>query len=306
MSNLPGGGSSDVGSRSGGIKIVGKTEVVEGTVYVGGINDRVVPTLDLQILEGRNFDREMGTDTQAIIVNESLLKKLNIADYTSVINEQFQFGSNPENPKWKIIGVVKDFNRSSMKNAIEPTVLFYGEQFPYNVVKLSSLQATQTIASLQQTWQKFFPQSPFNYEFIDQRFQKLYLEDRRFGGLFANFSILAIIVASLGLFGLSSFLAAKRTKEIGIRKVLGSSVSHIVFSFFKEYLWLILLASLISAPLIYLAMQEWLQGYAYHIAFPWWVIGLAVICLVFFAFLTVGYQNYKVAQLNPSEAIRHE
>ncbi|MDH3651567.1 MAG: ABC transporter permease, partial [Saprospiraceae bacterium] len=306
MSNLPGGGSSDVSSTSGGIKIVGMTEVVEGTVYVGRINDQIIPTLDLQLLQGRNFNREIQSDTQAVIVNEALIKKLNLPDATSLINERFQFGTNPENTKWEIVGVVKDFNRSTLKNTIEPTALFYGEELPFNVVKLASSNPAGTIAALSDIWYTFFPNAPFSYDFVDQRFEKLYTEDKRFGGLFAYFSILAIIVASLGLFGLSSFLAAKRTKEIGIRKVLGASVPNIVFSFFREYLWLISIASIIGIPLIYFAMQEWLQGYAYHITFPWWVMGMAVLCIVIFAFLTVGYQNLKVARLNPSDAIRYE
>ena len=141
---------------------------------------------------------------------------------------------------------------------------------------------------------------------MDRRFEKLYHDDRRFGNLFANFSILAIMVASLGLFGLSSFLAAKRTKEIGIRKVLGASSTNIVLSFFREYLWLLGIAAMIGIPVVYFAMQSWLEGYAFHINFPWWVLILAPLAIGIFAFLTVSFQNLKVAQLNPGDAIRYE
>ena len=306
MSSSPGGGSMEIGSRSGGVKLVGLTDVVEGTVYVAQMNDQVVPTLELQLLNGRNFDREIAADTQSIIINESLLKKLNIPDAQSAINANLQFGSDPENPRWKVVGVVKDFSRSTLKNPIEPTILFYSEMNQNNVVKLSRDNPANTLNVLSVAWQKFFPNSPFTYEFLDKRFEKLYLDDQRFGDLFAYFSLLAIIVASLGLFGLSSFLATKRTKEIGIRKVLGASTTHIVLSFFKEYLWLILTATLVGLPIIYFVMQPWLQNYAYHIDFPWWVLAIAPLIICTFAFFTVGFQNLKVAQLNPSEAIRHE
>ncbi len=306
MSSLPGGGSSDVGSRSGGIQLVGLTEIIDGTVYVSMINDQVIPTLDITLLAGRNFDREIAADTQAVIINESLVKKLGLPDLNNAIDANLQFGTNPENTKYKVVGVMKDFNRSTLKNPIEPTVFYYQEASQNNILKLSDTDPTETLATISSTWQQFFPDAPFSYEFVDQRFEKLYQEDRRFGSLFANFSLLAIIVASLGLFGLSSFLAAKRTKEIGIRKVLGASTIHIVLSFFREYLWLIIIAGVLGLPLVYFAMQPWLQNYAYHIAFPWWVLACAPLALGLFAFLTVGYQNLKVAQLNPGEAIRYE
>ena len=272
MSSLPGGGSSDVSSSSGGLQIVGRTDRVEGTIYMVRINDAVANTLGLEVMAGRNFDREIAGDTQAVIVNQSLLQHLNLPTTTDIVHERIQFGTNPESRKWEIVGVLKDFNRSTLKNAVEPTIFFYGEQLPINVVKLSSTEPSNAIARISDTWYTFFPNAPFTYEFVDERFAQLYREDRRFGGLFANFALLAIIVASLGLLGLSSFLATKRTKEIGIRKVLGASSGQIVLSFFREYLWLIIIAGLVSFPLIYLVMQNWLQGYAYHIAFPWWVL----------------------------------
>ncbi len=306
MSSLPGGGSSDISSNSGGLQIVGKTERVEGTVYLIQINDAVTSTLGLELVAGRNFDREIASDTQAVIVNEALLSYLNLTNMDDVVHERLQFGNSPDSRKWDIVGVLKDFNRSSLKDAVEPSIFFYGEQLPFNVVKLSAQDPAATITSISDTWFDFFPNSPFTYEFVDERFAKLYQEDRRFGGLFANFALLAIIVASLGLLGLSSFLATKRTKEIGIRKVLGASTGQIVLSFFREYLWLILIAGLIGFPVIYLVMQNWLHGYSYHIAFPWWVLIIALLAVGIFAFITVGYQNLKVAQLNPSEAIRHE
>ncbi len=307
IASLPGGGSAEIGSISGGIRIAGMTDVIQTTIYVTQIDDGAQSTLAIPLLEGRNFDRLRGTDTSAVIVNESLIKVLNIAETSVVLNQSVQFGRDPDSRKYNIIGVFGDYNRSSLKNRVEPTVFFYGSTPRNTVARLAGqYRPAQIINNIESTWRKFFPNTPFSYAFVDERFAKLYAEDRRFGQLFANFSILAIIVASMGLFGLSSFLASKRTKEIGIRKVLGASVLHIVLSFFKEYVWLILLAALVGIPLVYLSMSEWLMGYAYHIDFPWWAILVALATVAIFAFMTVGYQNYKVAQINPSEAIRHE
>ena len=134
----------------------------------------------------------------------------------------------------------------------------------------------------------------------------MYKEDKKFGFLFGNFAILAIIVAILGLFGLASYLSLQRTKEIGVRKVLGASTTNIILLFFKDFVWLILIAVLIGIPLIYWSMNDWLNGYAYRINFPWWVILIAMMLVTLLAFITVSWQTFKVASLNPAKTIKHE
>ncbi len=306
ISDLPGGGSSDISSTSGGVTIIGVTERSESTVYVNGMNDRLQSTLELEIVEGRNFNHEFESDTAAVIVNESLLKVLNVTDPSSVINEYLQFGSNPENDKLLIVGVIKDYNRSSLKNNIEPTIFYHRESPAQTLVKLNQESLTAGINQVEQIWNRFYPNAPFSYSFIDQRFEKLYMEDKRFGFIFLNFSLLAIFVASIGLFGLSSFLALQRTKEVGVRKVLGASVNNIVLLFFKDFLWLILIAVIIGVPLIYMAMNDWLNTYANRINFPWGVLFLAIILVLALAFFTVSYQTWKLARLNPAKTVRHE
>lgn len=304
--SLPGGGSSDISSTSGGVRIVGATERAEATVYLNRIDDRLLETLSIDLAAGRNFDREVAADSNGVIVNEALLGLLGVSDPAAVINEKVQFGRNEDNTQYPIVGVVQDYNRTTLKNRVEPTVFFYSPVTQNTVLQLSDQQLGPALAQLENVWSRFFPDAPLKYEFLDQRFEKLYVEEKRFGQLFANFSILAIIVATLGLFGLAAFLSNQRTKEVGVRKVLGASIGSIIALFFKDYLWLILLAVVIGMPLIFLGMNEWLNNYSYRITFPWQSVVLAAISVLVFAFLTVGYQTYRVAVLNPAQTIRDE
>ena len=306
MGSLPGGGSSDISSTSGGAKIVGLTDRVNTTVYMNSINDQVQQTLDVNLLAGRDFDREIAADSHAVILNQSFLSILNIGDPALVIDQHLQFGTNEENTKYHIVGVLNDYNRTTLKNHVEPTAFFYDEISSNTVVKLKEQNLAASISDIEAAWNQFFPNAPFAYTFLDQRFERLYTEDKKFGFLFANFSILAILVASLGLMGLASFLSLQRTKEVGVRKVLGASVSNIILLFFKDFIWLILIAMIIGLPLVYLGMNEWLSNYAFRIDFPWWVLILATITVFLFAFITVGYQTYKVAILDPARTIRYE
>ncbi|PHN06405.1 ABC transporter permease [Flavilitoribacter nigricans] len=306
ISSLPGGGSSNISSSSGGVRIVGNTDRVEATVYINRMDDRLLDALSIELEAGRNFDREIAADTNGIIVNEALLGLLGISDPESVINQKLQFGRNEDNTQFPIVGVINNFNRTTLKNQVEPTVFFYSPLTRSMVLKLSDETIGSTLAQLEGTWDRFFPNAPLSYEFLDQRFEQLYIEEKRFGQLFANFSILAIIVATLGLFGLAAFLSNQRTKEVGVRKVLGASVSSIIVLFFKDYLWLILLAVVIGMPLIFVGMNEWLNNYHYRISFPWLSLILAAVLLFSFAFLTVGYQTYRVAILNPARTIKDE
>ena len=306
INDLPGGGSSDIGSQSGGVQIVGKTDLLESTVYVTTMNDQLIEALGLDVISGRNFNQELVADTAAAIVNQAFLQLMNVNDPKMVLNEYLQFGKNPENQKFPIVGVVNNYNRSSLKNTVEPTIFFHDEMPNQTVVKLNNNNVTAHIESVQRVWSQFYPDTPFAYTFLDQRFEKLYLEDKKFGFIFFNFALLAIFVASMGLFGLASYLSLQRTKEVGIRKVLGASVSSIVLSFFKDFLKLVLIAAAISLPLTYFSMNDWLEAYAYRIHFPWWVLYLAVILVVILAFFTVSYQTWKLALTNPAKTIRYE
>ncbi len=306
ISSLPGGGSSDVSSSSGGVRIVDKTDRLEGTIYVVQVDESLQEVFDIAVLAGRNFRKDMASDSNAVVVNETFLKQFNISDYETMINEKIQLGRNPENDMYKIVGVFRDYNRTTLKNSVEPTVFYYDELQRNSVVRLNAGDPTEGIKAVEATWRRFFPDAPFAYSFVDSRFEKLYVEDKKFGLLFGNFSILAIIVASLGLLGLASFLAIQRTKEVGVRKVLGASTGNIIMLFFKDFIYLLGIAVVIGVPLVYMSMSGWLSNYAYRIDFPWWAMIVACLIIGLFAFVTVGLQTYRVAVLDPAKTIRHE
>jgi len=302
---LPGGSGGDINSASGLLRVVGLTEQMTGTTYMNHIDDRFLGTVEIPLLAGRNFDRNRTADTAVVLVNQAFLRRLNIADAESVVNKQMQVGGE-DGDKLEIIGVVRDFNRTSLKSNVEPTVYLPDYSPASLVVKLRPEQYQQGLAYLQETWSDFFPNAPLDYSFLDDRFAALYEQDQRFGDIFATFSGLAIFIAMLGLFGLSSFMAAQRTAEVGVRKVLGATVPSIIGIFYRDFLVLLGIAGLISLPAVYYSMNGWLQSYAYRIDFPWLLAGVALLIVVFFALLTVGYQVYQVAVLNPAKTLRHE
>ena len=305
-SNLPGGDGADINSNVGAVRIVGLTDRLEGTTYAQLNDEYFLDAVGMQLLAGRNFDRNRVADSSVIMVNQAFFKRFNITDAESVVDKQVQFGKDQTNRKFNIIGVVKDFNRTSLKSTVEPT-LYLPDYTPDNmVIKLRPEQYQQGLAYLQETWAEFFPNTPLNYSFLDDRFAALYEQDRRFGELFGTFSGLAIFIAMLGLFGLSSFMAVQRTAEVGVRKVLGASVPNIIGLFYRDFLLLLGVAGLISVPAVYYGMNGWLQSYAYRIDFPWLLAGAALLIVVFFALLTVGYQVYRVAVLDPAKTLRHE
>ena len=301
-SYLPGGSGDDIDSWSGQIQIVGVTNQTTGTTYVNYMDDRFLSTVEIPLLAGRGFDRNRTADTAVVLVNQTFLRRLNIAEVESVINKQVQVGGL----ELKIIGVVRDFNRTSLKANVEPTIYLPDYTPASLVVKLRPEQYHQGLAYLQETWAEFFPAAPLDYSFLDDRFATLYAQDQRFGDIFATFSGLAIFIAMLGLFGLSSFMAMQRTAEVGVRKVLGATVPSIIGIFYRDFLLLLGISGLISLPAVYFGMNGWLQSYAYRIDFPWLLAVAALLIVVFFALLTVGYQVYQVAVLNPAKTLRHE
>lgn len=238
------------------------------------------------------------------MVNQAFLRKFNVSDEPAVLNEYLQFGEDETNRKFEIIGIVKDFNRTSLKSSVEPTLYFPDYTPDATVVKLNPDQYQEGLAYLQETWASFFPDTPLDYTFLDDRFAALYEQDRRFGEIFSTLSVLAILIAILGLFGLSSFMAVQRTTEVGVRKVLGATVPSIIGIFYQDFLILLGISGLIGIPATYFGMNSWLENYAYRIDFPWLIAVLAVVIVSLFALITVGYQIYQVAILDPAKTLR--
>lgn len=305
-SNMPGGGASDINTTGNTITVLGMTDPVDGTTYLQWHDDQFMNALDLQMVAGRTFERSRKADSSAIIANEAFLRKMNISDPNEVIGQKLKLGSNEDADRFIIIGIVQDYSRTTLKNQIEPTLYLPSANPSKLAVEVQAGRYQDALEFIEATWAKYYGDIPFMYGFLDERFAALYAQDQRFGDVFAVFAGFTILVAMLGLFGLASFMSLQRTKEVGIRKVLGASITSIVGLFYKEFLILLSISAILAIPGIYFAMNSWLDNYAFRISFPWLAAVLALALVVVFALITVGYQTLKVAGINPSQSIRNE
>jgi putative ABC transport system permease protein len=263
-----------------------------------------LPTYGLKVLAGRNFSKSYGTDTAAFLINQAAVNILGLKGADDAIGKEFQYGGR----KGQLVGVFNDFHFESMHQRILPLVMF----IPKNIgnfgrlsVKISG-NTPAALAHLEKTWKKFVPEVPFEYSFLDQRYEDLYKSEQRQKAIFTIFACIAIFVACLGLFGLSAFAISQRVKEIGIRKVLGASVSSIVALLSKDFLLLVAVAALIAFPVAWFAMSRWLQDFAYRINIQLWIFLVAAIVAAVVAFFTIGLQAFKAATANPVKNLRTE
>jgi putative ABC transport system permease protein len=206
-----------------------------------------------------------------------------------------------------VVGVVKDFNFQTLRSEVDPAIFTIARhQVRFLVLRLRPGQVSKTLQALQQKWQEFDARHPFEYSFVDENLSSMYQTELRLGKIFGIFSGLAIFIACLGLFGLASFTTEQRTKEIGIRKVLGASVAGIVAMLSKDFLKLVLIANAIAWPLGWYGMRLWLQDYAFRVDMGWWVFALAGAATLFIALLTVSFQAVRAAVANPVRSLRRE
>jgi putative ABC transport system permease protein len=264
-----------------------------------------IPTLHIPLVAGRNYSRAYPTDSaESMVINEAAGRMYGYVHPADAVGKKFeQWGR-----KGVVIGVVRDFNFQSLHQAVAPLTLRYGYPGSLNriAVAIKGDDVPGTIAALKRTWDRIAPQRPFMYHFLDESFGAQYEADRHFGQLFTLFSVLAIGIACLGLFGLSTFMAQQRIKEIGIRKVLGSSVGGIVLLLSRDFIKLIFLAALVAIPLCWWAMNAWLQGFAYRITLGAFVFLEAALVALAVAVLTIGWQAVKAARANPIRSLRSE
>jgi putative ABC transport system permease protein len=272
-----------------------------------------VKTMGMKIIEGRDFSADFASDSSAIVINQSALKFFNyekdpIGKKVSTFNGNNPDGSPDRNSlkSWTIIGVVEDFHFESLKQNIAPLALFLEKNDGTVIFRFEAANSRDVITAVEKSWKKLAPGQPFQYSFLDEDFGHMYSSEQRLGKTFAIFASLAIIIACLGLFALTSFTAEQRTKEIGIRKVLGASVTSIVVLLSKEFGKLILIAFVLTAPLAWYAINWWLKSYSYKVE-----IGILVyITAGFFAFgiawLTMSYQSIRAARNNPVTSLRSE
>ncbi len=274
-------------------------------VSVMSIDENYIDMMDMKIIEGRNFSPEFTTDAdQAVLINQTAAKELG---WQSSIGKKIKFGRAEDGPESKIIGVIEDFHFASMRHKIEPLFLNYrpGVNFVLSL-SLEPGDIPATVASITKIWQEVIPSHPFEYSFFDQDFDRLYRSDENFADLLLKFTWLAIFIACLGLFGLAAFTTEQRTKEIGIRKVLGASISNLVMLLSKEFLKLVLIAVIFAFPLAYLSMDKWLQHFAYRIDIGLITFVLAGVLALAIALATVSFQAIKAAVSDPVDALKYE
>lgn len=264
-----------------------------------------LPAYEMKMAAGRAYSRDFPADLeQSMVINEAAARQWGYADPKEIIGKNFeQWGR-----KGTVIGVVKDFNYQSLHKKVEPLALRMAppEMLSRLSVRIKTAQLSKTIPELEHTWNTLEPQRPFKYSFLDQAFNEQYQKDVRFGEIFAAFGTLTIFIACLGLFGLATFSTEKRLKEIGIRKVLGASITSIVGLLSGDFIKLVLIAILIATPLGWWGMQRWLNGFAYRVDIHWWTFGMAGLAAVLIALLTVGFLALKAARMNPVKSLKAE
>ncbi|HEX4852370.1 MAG TPA: FtsX-like permease family protein, partial [Puia sp.] len=263
-----------------------------------------VKTMGMKIIKGRDFSKDFVTDSSAVIINETALKLLGFDD---PIGKKIYEPDTKNNPvPYTIIGVVKNFNFESLRENIGPLSLFLSATRGFACFKVHTTNITNLISQVEAKWKVMAPGMPFSYRFLDESFNNMYATEQRIGKIALIFSILAILIACLGLFGLATFIAEQRTKEIGIRKVLGASVQGIVQLLSRDFLRLVAIAFVISAPIAWWGMSKWLNDFAYRIDIGWWIFALAGLLALFIALATVSFQAVKAAISNPVKSLRTE
>lgn len=262
--------------------------------------------IGMKIKEGRYFSKEYPGDSACVVINESAVKSLG---YDNPVGKFIiGYGNSDEQIRFQIIGIMEDFHTQSLRERIPNVVMFYPENYyaSYMAVKVKNSDINKTLKTLEEKWQEFLPQQPFDYFFMDDHFNSLHSAESRTGKILGIFSVLALFIASLGLFGLSSFISEQRTKEIGIRKVLGSTLSEILILLSKQFTRWIIIANIIAWPATYYFMDKWLQNFEYRIDINLILFVIAGLASIFIALLTVSYQTVKAASANPVNSLRYE
>ena len=272
-------------------------------VYIVGVDAAFMESFEIELLAGRFFSQDFGADEEAFILNETAARLLGFDTPEAAVEGRMARGDE----FWPVVGVIRDYHQNSLKENLDPVLFQYmpGIRNFYSL-KVSPQNLDQTIASVEAAWKDVFPGNPYEYFFLDDRFDEQYRADQQFGQVFSLFALLAILVACLGLFGLTAFSVQQRTKEIGIRKVLGASASGIVGLLSKEYALLVLLANVIAWPVTFLVMRRWLETFAYHIDPGFFTLLLAGLAALLIAGLTVSYHTLRAAHTNPVDALRYE
>jgi putative ABC transport system permease protein len=302
------GDSFDNLSSTRGLILPDGREEDEKIFYTYHVQPDYFDLMDIDFLAGGTFLPSSDWEGNQVIVNETFLKNMGISSAEEVLNQSLGFWGNSD---WRIAGVIKDYYHFGLKSPMLPMVIRYQSDVNNLLVKLNPQSASvagfeSSIAQIKSEWTKIFPKSTFNYTFLDQKFEAQYAEDKAFGSAFQVFTVLAILIASLGLFGLTSYTVVQRKKEIGIRKVNGATIPQVLGLLNKDFVKWVGVAFIIAVPISWYVMNQWLEGFAYRTNLSWWVFALAGLTALFIALLTVSWQSFQAAIANPVDSLRNE
>jgi putative ABC transport system permease protein len=288
-----------------GIRRVDKGFEGRITVTHMALDYEYVPQYGIKVVAGRNFDRRFPRDVKNVMINESLVKDLGFPDAGSAVGEKLVQGMQGRDTL-EIVGVLQDYHQMSLRTKVIPVAFRLRDVTTFYSIKLETDNYKAVIESIEGPWKTFFPGNPIDYFFLDQFFNRQYDRDDRFSQVFTLFTILAIFIASLGLLGLASFMAVQRTREIGIRKVMGSSVSGVILLLSQKFMRPVLLAILIACPLGWWLMSRWLQSFPYHTTISAWTFLGSGMLVTAIAFVSVSSQTLKAAMTKPAETLKYE
>ncbi|MDQ3277713.1 MAG: FtsX-like permease family protein, partial [Bacteroidota bacterium] len=291
--------------NAGGIRLAGSDINQSNQYRIFGIDYDFVDAFGLRVIKGRNFSREFGADSAAVLFNEAAVKQLGFDKPEDALNKRIDFWGET----FTIVGVVSNHHQESLRENFDTYIYrLIPESDNYYSFKIQADAGLTSgiIASIEQKWNQFFPGNPFDYFFLDDHFAAQYKADEQFGRTFALFAILAIIVACLGLYGLASFVTTQRTKEIGIRKISGASIPSLLLLLTKDFLKPIFLSFAIAIPITYYLLQQWLQNYAFKTSITPWLFVLPALLILIVAVVTVSMQTFKTASANPVKNLRTE
>ena len=292
---------TQIENGTGGVEWIGKDPNNDINFTQAAVGYDFTKTMHLQLAQGRDFSKDFATDSVGYLINESALK---IIGYKDPVGKPLTFWGK----KGTIIGILKDFHFNSLHTEINPLVIRLGENIGWGsaLVRTEAGKAKEALTNLEKICKNLNPKFPFTFKFSDEEYQKLYKSEQIVGQLANYFAFLGIFISCLGLLGLVLFTAEQRTKEFGIRKVLGASPGSLFYLLSKEFLLLVLTAMVIASPLAWMAMNNWLTNYEYRIHISWWMFAIAGVSAIVIALITVSFQAIKAAIANPVKSLRTE
>ena len=291
------------GWNAGGIRRLSQREDESNQYRVIMMDHDFIKSFGLEVLAGRPFSGELSDEWRNVMVNESAARLMGFKKIEDAISDEIFFWGDT----FKIVGVLKNYHQESLKKSHEPLVFRYNETpGGYYAIKFNTSDVKNSMTKFEDHWKALFPGNPFIFFFLDDHYNEQYKADQQFGKIFAIFSLLAIFIACLGLFGLSSLTAIQRTKEIGVRKVMGASIQSILTLMSRDYMILLSIAIVLAIPFTWWIMSGWLEGFAYRIPLSWWIFAVPSLAVVAIALFTVSVHTIKAARTNPSKSLRYE